>query len=200
AGASEASTFSLDRMRAAGSLQEMGSLAAYRAMEGEAQDADQMNKYAQFFLGEAKSVLLAKVDKIPGVGTPIDSFISGQVLEAWFPTDHELNAVKDADLLDINLESEIDNAMIVARVGQGDLPPEALRSIQEDGSLSFDLDGDGATSNQGVAARFDLDGDGRAEALTEQELEDAVTRRKGVYADAANDYLGELRRQHFEDQ
>jgi hypothetical protein len=66
---------------------------------------------------------------------------------------------------------------LIDLVAAGEFPPEALRAIQPDNSLDFDIDGDGLTTDDKVVVRFDFDGDGKPEGMTESELQNEFDRR-----------------------
>ncbi|MGH2735890.1 MAG: hypothetical protein ACRDKZ_09945 [Actinomycetota bacterium] len=61
-------------------------------------------------------------------------------------------------------------------VERGEMPREALRAIQPDQTFSWDLNGDGRTTDA-IVVRFDVDGDGTRDPVSERELEDEFVRR-----------------------
>lgn len=77
--------------------------------------------------------------------------------------------------LDQSLRERADDLRTLVR--RGEMPRAALGAIQPDQTLSWDLNGDGATTDDKPVLLFDLDGDGRAEGVTEEHLMFEFTRR-----------------------
>lgn len=95
------------------------------------------------------------------------------------PSDEGYRQARSAALKGLDAARRGFERGLTAGVAERQLPLDALAVLQLDGSLDFDLDGNGEVTDDAVAVRFDFDDDGDVEALSEQEFRDLLNRTVG---------------------
>lgn len=188
----------LDYALRAGSLSEMGVLAAGDADLDQAQSEDASAEFAN----KAGGAIIGLTP--PGKVPVVSGLVSGEALGALFPADAVEQHLEQQTAAQVNAFGEVRRTSIELQVALGQLPPEASEIINPDGSVNpnfvegpnynddvvrVDSDGDGQPDR---ALRWDLDDDGKISADEEQVTESELFAESQGIPDLASHGLSEL--------